>query len=802
MTLREGTRLGAYEILAPIGAGGMGEVYRARDTRLGREVAVKVLSETLALDTAARARFEREARAVAALSHPNILDIHDVGSEAGLSFAVTELLEGQTLGERLGQGALRSSLPWRKAVEIGLAVADGLAAAHAHGVVHRDLKPSNIFLTSDGRVKILDFGIATLEARDTDPGRAEDDTPITETGTLVGTAGYISPEQIRRHSADARSDIFSFGCVLYEMVTGKRSFAGETAPEVLVATLRKDPRDPADLAPGLPEDLRLLVLRCLEKDPGRRFQTAQDLAFALKLAGTASGPVARSEPIAPTLVTPSPAAKGGRRTALIAACLVAAAALVALVVPRLLRPSERVESLAVLPFVNDTGRTEDEYLSEGITEDLINTLSRVPGLRVMARTTVYSLDEKDPRKAGHRLGVQAVLSGRVQRRENAISVQAELLDVQLGAQIWGDRLTSPNAGTSSLPAEIAQKISRSLNLPLSGADKKRLAGRAAHDAEAWDLYLRARYQWNKRTEEGYQKSLALFQKVLERDPKEALAWAGLADLYNVLAFYGVQPPREILPKQREAALRAVELDPTLSGAHAALADAKYEFDWDWKGAEEGFLTAIALNPNDAEAHQRYSNLLSASSRFEESLREIRLARRLDPLNVVINMDVGMASYFAGDDAEAVTRLKEAVDLDPASPLTRIFLGFSQLRAGHSDEAISEFTRAMKLAEGQPDPLAAWGYACARVERRAEAEDALHKLEAMSKERFVSPLAFVLLEVGLGHRQKALDWLEKAADEREGRLVFLRVFSPWVPLRSEPRFQAIVRRLKIPPVDVP
>jgi serine/threonine-protein kinase len=261
----------------------------------------------------------------------------------------------------------------------------------------------------------------------------------------------------------------------------------------------------------------------------------------------------------------------------------------------------------------------------------------------------------------------------------------------------------------------------------------------------------------------------------------------------------VQPPGEILPKQRAAALRAVELDPTLSGAHAALADAKYQFDWDWKGAEEGFLTAIALNPNDAEVHHWYSNLLSASSRFEESLREIRLARRLDPLNVAINMDVGMASYFAGDDAGAVTQLREAIELDPTLPMTRIYIGFVDLRAGRFDEAIGELAQAMKLAEGQPDPIAMWGHACARAGRRAEAEDALRRLEAMSKERFVSPLAFALLEVGLGHRTKALDWLEKAADEREGRLVFLRVFSPWDPLRTDPRFQALVRRLNIPPV---
>ncbi len=797
MTLREGTRLGAYEILAPIGAGGMGEVYRARDTRLGREVAVKVLSETLALDTAARARFERETRAVAALSHPNILDIHDVGSAGGVSFAVSELLEGQTLGERLGQGPLRSPLPWRKAVEIGLSVAEGLGAAHANGVVHRDLKPSNIFLTSDGRVKILDFGIATLDPGESSSGGSNEEVAITETGTLVGTAGYISPEQIRRRPADARSDIFSFGCVLYEMVTGKRTFAGETGPEVLVATLRKDPTDPADLAPGIPEDLRLLILRCLEKDPGQRFQTARDLAFALKLTATAPG-AARSGPVAPTLVTPPPEMKGRSRTALIAACLVAAAALAALVLPRLHRSSGRFDSLAVLPFVNDTGKTEDEYLAEGITEDLINILSRVPGLRVMARTTVFSLEEKDPRKAGQKLGVQAALSGRVQRRGDSISVQAELIDVQHGTHIWGDRLTNPSSSTSALPAEIAERISRSLNLPLTGADKQRLANRSSHDPEAWDLYLRARYHWNRRTEEGYEKSLALFQKVLERDPKEALAWAGLADVYNLRAFYGMQPPGEILPKQRAAALRAIELDPTLSGARAALADAKYEFDWDWKSAEEGFLTAIALNPNDAVAHQWYSNLLSASSRFDESLREIRLARQLDPLNVWINMDVGMASYFAGDDAEAVTRLKEAVDLDPASALTRIFLGFSQLRAGHTDEAMSEFTRAMKLEEGQPDPIAAWGHVCGRTGRRAEAENALDRLEAMSKERFVSAMAFALVEVGLGHKEKALGWLEKSADEREGRLVFLRVFSPWDPLRSEPRFQAIVRRVKIPP----
>ena len=628
MTLSEGDRLGAYEVLALIGAGGMGEVYRARDPRLNREVAIKVLPEGLASDATALARFEREARAVAALSHPNILDIHDMGASGGVSWVVTELLEGETLSRRLTAGAL----PWRKAAEIARAIAEGLAAAHARGVVHRDIKPSNVFLTTDGRVKILDFGIATFEERARAP--AEN---LTDSHSVVGTAGYLSPEQIRKKPADGRSDIFSLGCVIYEMVTGRRAFPAETAPDAIVATLRSEPADPADLVPGIPEELRLLIVRCLEKHPERRFQSAGDLAFALKVVLTAPEMARHSSPSTTIVTAPaSPPPRGRLSTRAVRGLAVLAIVAVGAIAAGLFHARTvraGFSSVAVLPFANATGVADDDYLSEGITESLINSVSRVPHIRVLARTTVYKFrEEPDPRKAGRDLSVDAVVTGRVRRQGQDLVVQAELVRVSDGAQIWGDRVTERVSDAAPAAAGLALRIAHSLQPRLTGAEEKSLGDRP-HDAQAWDLTLRGRYFLNRRRDEDFERSLDLFQQALARDPNEAAAWLGLADVFNLLGYYGVQAPKDVIPKQREAAARAIALDPALSGAHSSLADVLYEYEGDFPGAEREFRQALALNPNDAQAHQWYSNFLSASSRFEESLVEIRKARELDPLNV-------------------------------------------------------------------------------------------------------------------------------------------------------------------------
>jgi serine/threonine protein kinase/tetratricopeptide (TPR) repeat protein len=779
VALQSGFRLGPYEILSPLDAGGQGEVYRARDSRLGREVAIKVPPERLAQDRAALARFERETRAVAKLSHPNILEIHDVGQESGIAYAVTELLRGETLRARLSAGPL----PWRSSAEIGIAIAEGLAAAHACGVTHRDLKPENVFLTADGRVKILDFGLASLEpekvAQESSPRSA-----ITQTGTVMGTAGYMSPEQVRGKRADARSDIFSLGCILYEMVTGERTFSGETTAETLVAILREEPKDPALLAPDLPEQGDQIILRCLAKAPEARFQSARDLSFALKVAvGT---------PAPPVLAPPKP--RQWRRELIFAAA--AALAAVAIAVLFTNRGGNTFDSLAILPFANASGDPEAEYLSDGLAESLIQSLSRLENVRVLAWTTVLQYKGKDPLKSAKELGVRAVLTGRLLRRGQALVAEAELVDVRRGTRLWAEK--APGRIPDSLAAdEMARGVSRSLRASLAPSAERSRSGVRPQNPEAFDLYLKGRYFWNKRDPEGIEKGIAFFQEAIGKDPHYALAFAGLADSYDLIAFYDILPPREILPKARYAAVRALELDPTIAEAQTVLADIQYEFDWSFPSAEQGFRKAIASNPGYAQAHQWYSNFLSVSKRFDESFAEIARARELDPLNIMIDTDAGLARYWAGQYDRALGELGHTAELNRNFFLTRLYLGFAQAGKGRFDLAIAEAEAARRLEPNDPSPVTLYGYACARAGRRAEALQALEDLRTMSEKRFVSALMVAPIHVGLGDRDKAFEFLEKAYEERSGRLVYLGVERAFDPLRSDRRFQDLLRRLRLP-----
>jgi len=782
VTLRSGLRLGPYEILSPIGAGGMGEVYRARDSRLGRDVAIKVPPEHLASDAAALARFEREARAIAALSHPNILEIHDVGSDAGVTFVVTELLKGETLRQRLSGGAL----PLRTAAEIGVSIADGLAAAHACGVVHRDLKPENVFLTSDGRVKILDFGLARLEP-ESDPTLQSTIPTDTQSGVLLGTAGYVSPEQVRGRRADPRSDIFSLGCVLYEMVTGRRAFSGETTAEILVAILKEEPRDPADVVTDLPEDLRMIILRSLAKEPETRFQSARDLAFALKVAESLP---AHRESAPPQAQIPRRTVKLWTIVAAAVAILVAAGVIVLSS-----RASGSTDSLAILPFTNASGDPNAEYLSDGLAESLIASLSRLQNVRVLAWTTVLQCKGKEPLRAARDLGVRSFLTGRVLRRGDALVAEAELVDVRRGTRLWGDE--TPRKFPDGAAAEqIAREVSRSLRARLPGQDERTRA-RHAPDPDAYDLYLKGRYFWNRRDEEGIKKSIGFFQEAIGKDPHYALAFAGLADSYDLVAFYDMLPPKEILPKARYAAIRALELDPMIAEAHASLADVQYQFDWDFSAAEQGFRKAISLNPNYAQAHQWYSDFLSVSKRFGESFEEIALARRLDPLNIMIDTDVGLASYWAGQYDRAITQLRQTVELNASFFLTHFYLGLAQAGKGLFDAAITEAQTARSLEPGNPNPIMLYGYACGRAGRSPEALQALEDLRAMSQRRYVSAFLVAGVYVGLGEKDKAFEFLEKAYEERSGRLIYLGVEPAFDPLRFDPRFQNLVRKMRLP-----
>ncbi|HWC64661.1 MAG TPA: protein kinase, partial [Thermoanaerobaculia bacterium] len=518
--LGPGDRLGPYEIVSPLASGGMGDVYRARDPRLDREVALKALPERLAKDPDAAARFAREARVVAALSHPHILAIHDFGVENGLAYSVTELLEGETLRRRLDRGPV----PLPRVREYALAVASALGAAHEKGIVHRDVKPENVFLTRDGNVKVLDFGLA--KRADAEKRNAADSTADTEPGMLVGTIGYMSPEQVRSAPVDARSDLFSFGCVLYEMITGTRAFRKPTPADTLAAILGEEPPPIDERATGCPPELARLVEHCLRKEREARFQSARDLAFALENAA--------SDVRAP---------RRPRRHAAIA-------------------------SLAILPFAGTAGDAAHEYLADGLTEDLINALARRGTARVIARSSVFRWKGApvDPRAAGRELGVSAVVTGRVALRNSDLDVQAELVDVEDGAQLWGERFRRPAGDLFALEEEIAAAIAARIGTrPRSRA----AAAPPASSSAAYDLYLRGRFEWNRRTEEGFEKALALFEEAIRHDPGFALAYAGIADAYVFLGGYGHLAPEIAYPRSRTAAEKALSLGSS-ADAHNSL----------------------------------------------------------------------------------------------------------------------------------------------------------------------------------------------------------------------------------------
>ncbi len=780
MTLATGTRLGPYQITASLGAGGMGEVYQARDCRLDRDVAVKVLPGHLANDPQALARFEREGKALAALSHPNILAVYDVGTDQGISFVVTELLLGETLRSRLA----RAPIGHAKALEIGAAVADGLAAAHAKGIIHRDLKPENIFLTSDGQVKILDFGLARphLDAANQDQAEA---ATRTEPGTIMGTAGYMSPEQVRGQQSGASGDLFSLGCVLYEMATGERAFARPTAAETMVAILNADPPRIAGTARQIPPELDRLIARCLEKNPEARQQSARDLAFALR---ELSGSGARSEAL------PALAARSQRRAYAIGMA-VAGALAIALGLAFFLLSGGRgkaIETLAVLPFVNASHEPNMEYLSDGITDSITNKLAPVAGLRVTARSMVFAYkgSQVNPQQAGRELKVRAVLTGSVEQRSDLLIIRAELVDVADASQLWGEQYQKKLDDILAIEAEISQEISQKLRLKLTGEDRVRLARRATENTEAYQLYLKGRYYWNQNTPEGMRKGVECFQQAIDKDPAYARAYSGLADAYSSLGFMAYMPSKEAFPNARAAATRALALDDTLSEAHNSLASVRYLYDWDWPGSEKESKRAIELDPGYATAHDFYSHLLIMTGRTAEAMTEIRRALALDPVSVRANSRLGVQLYFARQFDQAIEQFHKTLELDPNHPMTQNYLGLAYLAKSMYPEAIE----VMRKLPGPPTRLA---LAYAQAGRSAEAKKLVDRLEEIAKTNYVSPADMAYVYAALGQADAAMRWLEKAYEARSPPMVFLKMDPRVDRLRADPRFQDLLRRVGLP-----
>lgn len=771
--IENGTRLaGRYEILAPLGAGGMGEVYAARDLRLGRDVAIKIVPESLAKSPDTLSRFEQEARVLAALSHPNLVTIHDFGTDSGITFAVMELLKGETF--RKVMSGERPS--WQKAVELAIAILEGLAAAHSGGVIHRDLKPENIFLTDTGEVKILDFGLARMEtASDKRRSLLHSDlltmtSPVhTEPGMMVGTVLYMSPEQLRGDSPDTRSDLFSFGMILYELLSGDRPFAGHSHAEVIASILKDAPRNLNDLRDRFPHELVQVIARCLEKEPQNRFQSARDISFTLKsiLSGAS---ISQEE----TILRPISPKKPGRRKA--------------------------INSLAVLPFGNASGDPNMEYLGDGITESIINIVSQIPKLRVMARSTVfrYKGKEIDPQRVGAELGVRGVLTGRVVLMGERLSVQAELVDVSDGSQLWGDQYRRKFADVFLIEEEISREISAQLKLKLSGEEKKRLAKRHTASTDAYELYLKGRFYWSKRTTDGLNKAIDFFEQATQSDPDYALAYAGLSDCFNLASAYGIMAPGESVPRAQQAAQHALALDPMLAEGHEGLAHARMLYDWDWPAAEASFARAIELNPNYATAHQRYAIFLAALGRLKQAEAEIARAQTLDPMSLIINTDVGLIQQLQGRTDRALDCYQKALDLDPNFAVAHYLngLGFQQQKL--YDKALESYEKGIQLS-GERSVISAKGNILAVAGRQDEAREILRELEAISRERYVSPYRIALVHAGLGEIDLALEWLEKAYQERSVWLIHihLRVDPRLAILHKDPRFTQLLQKMGMP-----
>jgi len=787
----------------------MGEVYRGRDTRLDREVAIKILPERLAADPKNLARFEREAKAVAALSHPNILAIHDFGEDRGIRFAVTELLHGETLRERLE----RERPAWRKAVEIGIAIAEGLAAAHARGIVHRDLKPENVFLTSSGLVKILDFGLARSEAevRPLDhltsvPTR----TSVTEAGTILGTVGYMSPEQVNGEPADARSDIFSLGCVLYEALSGRRAFGGGSAAQTMAAILRDQPPELSRSGAELPVGLDRIVARCLEKNPNERFQTARDLAFALKEVSGASAafpPIAAASISSDTRLPPLPR-PGPVRWWMVAPAVVIAAAVILVLRPGwregLFHPAGAgsVQSLAVLPFQNASKDPDAEYLGDGLTESLIDQMSRVSSLKVMARGTVFRFKwTTDPQEAGRKLGVGAVLTGSVFRRGNQLSISAELVEISTGARLWGEKYDRPFEDLLRVQDSIASDISDALRLRLTGEEKRALGRHGTENPEAYELSLKARFFLLRDTEEGDLEARRLYLQAVEKDPRFADAHVGVATTYNRSAVGGYARPAEAWARADEELRKALDLDPGNVLARCALANRRFFFDWDWKRTERDYRELSAdSRVLLGEQFRPIGMSFWARGRTEEAVALMEKALRADPGNTVSKIMMGNFLAQAGRLEEAIGFYRAALEAEPSDPRPLFGLAEVLRRRGDVKGAIDARRKAYELS-GEEDGAKA--LAMARTEKDYENAEAavarfrLGELEALAKERYVSPLDLARLQAQVGEREKAFASLEAAFAERSAGLVFLKVEQAWDPIRDDTRFASLVRRVGIP-----
>ena len=792
--LTRGARLGRYEVLGPLGAGGMGEVYRARDERLGREVALKLLPSALASSPEALARLEREARALAALQPPHVATLFGFEEEGERRFLAMELVEGETLAERIARGPV----PVPEALSLFRQIADGLAAAHEKGIVHRDLKPANLKITPDGRAKILDFGLAKVVEAGPAPEQTSDVTSLptssdagTALGIVLGTAAYMSPEQARGLPVDRRTDVWAFGACLYEALTGRRLFPGPTMADLLAQVLEREPD--WTLLPGdLPPEAKELLQRCLRKERGERLQEIGEVRLRLEEAAASSASGRRSGSGAP------PASLVPRRSpwmAVVAGLLAVAGSALGIWIARGHRP---IESVAVLPFVNATGSAELDYLADGIPEELINQLAQVPALRVIARPTAFTYRGKDvsPRKVGEELKVRAVVTGRVVLNGVRVAVQVDVVDARDGSELWGGRFERQRDQVQGLQPEIVPKVTETLRLRLSPEQSQRLSKAQTADPAAYQAYLRGRIALSEAdSEESFRQCIAYFQESVRRDPRFALGWAGLADAYTYYASVDAEEPTKTVPPAKGAAQRALELDPDLAEGHTSLGIIKLAFDWDLPGAEAEFRKAIALSPGDIFGRHWLAHYLEMAGRFPEARIALREAADLDPLSPMYQTDLAMQHYMMGDP-KGVLQVATQVGAYTKPQLyqgTLVAVAFSQEQLGDKAAALAALE---KVAPDCTECLGggSQGFVYARAGLPDRARKMLAEMEGRPRERYVSAVGMAVVATGLGETDKALAALERALEQRSPTLIYTLRMPFLDSLRGQPRFREVWRKV--------